>query len=61
MSEPVSILYKYLRILAEKFIPALIGEASKTEVIIGEASETEVIIQAAETSGSAALYQIKNH
>ena len=29
-------------------IPALIGEASKTEVIIGEASETEVIIQAAE-------------
>ena len=46
MSEPVSILYKYLRILAEKLY--LIGEASKTEVIIGEASETEVIIQAAE-------------
>ena len=41
MSEPVSILYKYLRILAGEIIPALIGEALKTEVIIGEASETE--------------------
>ena len=48
MSEPVSILYKYLRHLGREIIPALIGEASKTEVIIGEASETEVIIQATE-------------
>ena len=46
MSEPVSILYKYLRILAEKlYLPWL---EKHRKVIIGEASETEVIIQAAE-------------